>query len=71
MQGRHIIGFPGTGMPAEQVVVVLAKLARPVVMADVVEVGLRQRRVHETEDQEDDPQYAHLASSKPTLDGHW
>jgi hypothetical protein len=40
------------------VVVALADLARLVVVADVVEVGLGQRYVHEPEGQQDDPQHA-------------
>jgi hypothetical protein len=56
MQDRHVVGQARVGMPAEQVVVKGADLARAVVMADVVEVGLGQRSLDEAEDHEDDPQ---------------
>ncbi len=72
VQFRHVLGGPGGGVPAEQVVVVLADLAGGVVVANVVEVGLRQRSVSQAEDQEHDPQAASLASLwlSPTSDGH-
>ena len=43
VEDRHVLGLARVGVPAEQVVVMLADLARRVVVADVVEVRLRQR----------------------------
>ena len=62
--------MPGVGVPAEQVVVMLADLARPVVVADVVKVGLRQRRVHEAEDQDHDPHAATATMPSRPTPGH-
>jgi hypothetical protein len=55
VQERHVLRLARAGVPAEQVVVVLADLAGPVVVTDVVEVGLRQRGVDQAEDQQADP----------------
>ncbi len=58
VQHRNVVGDTRARVPAEQVVVVLAHLARTVVMSNVMKVGLRQRRVRETEDQDHDPDSA-------------
>ena len=70
VQHGHIVGGAGAWVPAEQVVVVLAHLARAVVMADVVKVGLRQRRVHEAEDQDHDPHAATTTMPSRPTPGH-
>jgi len=55
VQDRRI-GIVARGrMPPEQMVVVDADLARRVVMANVVEVGLRQGNVDQARDQQADP----------------
>jgi hypothetical protein len=58
VQNRHILRAAGLGMPAEQVIVMLANFARPVMVADVVVIRLRQGHVHKAEDQQRDPQPA-------------
>ena len=55
MEDGHIFGLARIGMPAEQVVVKLAELARGIVMADVVKVHLRPGGVDRPEDQANDP----------------
>jgi hypothetical protein len=50
------------GVPAEKVIVISADFAGRVVMADVVIVGLRQRHVKETENQNSD---SHVAFAAP------
>jgi hypothetical protein len=52
----HILSLARVGMPAKEVVVILANLPSLVVMADVVEIGLRQGRMEQAEDQKEDPQ---------------
>jgi hypothetical protein len=47
------------GMPLEQVLVVTANFAGRIMMPYIMKVGLRQRRVRQTEDQEGDPQPTH------------
>ena len=56
VEDRDVLGLSGVGMPAEQVVMMLADLAGLVVMPDVVEIGLGPGRVDETKDQQADPQ---------------
>ena len=70
VQDGHVVGPTRGGVPAEQVVVVLAHLARPVMMADVVEVELRQRRMHDAEDQQGDPQATSVALSSRAAGPH-
>ena len=45
VEDRHVFRLARAGVPAEQVVVMLADLARGVVVPDVVEVGLRPGRM--------------------------
>lgn len=70
VQGRHVLGVPRSRMPAEQVVVVVADFAGRIVVANVVEVGLRQRSMDEAEDQENDPQATLSSLLSPTSDRH-
>ena len=65
-----ITGDPRPGVPAEQMVVKLADFARRVVVADVVEVRLRQRGMHHAEGHEDDPQDATRPRESPTSNAH-
>ena len=56
VQHGHIGVAIGPGVPSEQVIVISADLARGVMVADVVIIGLRQRHMHETENQHADSQ---------------
>ena len=71
VQQRHVgIGF-GRRVPPQQVIVVIANLARTVVMANVVIVGLRQRHVNHTQHHDPDEQDARprcLPSAPPDHD---
>ncbi len=51
VQDRDVIGCAGVGMPAEEMVVILADLTWLVVMPDVVEIRLRPGRMDQTENQ--------------------
>jgi len=70
VEHRHVSGQARVWMPAEQVIVVLADLTRLVMVADVVEVELRQRSMHEAEDQENDPRRVAAPSSLETSRTH-
>ena len=58
------------GVPAEKVIVITANFAWRVVMADVVIVGLRQRHVEETENQNSDSQVAFAAPESTPIKRH-
>ena len=65
-----ITGDPRPGVPAEQMIVKLANLARLVVVANVVKIRLRQRGMHHAEGHEDDPQDAARPRESPTSNAH-
>jgi len=50
MQNRHVLGLAGLGMPAEEVVVFRAGLARAVMVSDDVEVNLGQGNAEQSRD---------------------
>ena len=64
MQQRHVGTRVSRGMPAKEMVVMLANLAGTVVVADVVIVSLRQRHVDHAET--DDPNQEG-SQSKPVI----
>lgn len=70
VEHRHVLRNPRAGVPAEQMIVVLANLAGAVVVAQVVIVGLRQRSVHQAEDQQRDPRPPRTVLSYQTSAKH-
>jgi hypothetical protein len=56
VENRDVFCLASVGMPAEEVVVMLADLPGLVMMPDVVEIGLGPGRVDQAEDQQGDPQ---------------
>jgi hypothetical protein len=70
VQHRNILSSESLRMPAQQVVVISAHLARTIVMAYVVEISLRQRSVHQAEDQKANPRPAHLPISGQPPQSH-
>jgi len=81
VQHFHILGLPRLGMPAEQVIVVLAEFTRPIMVANVVEIGLRQRGMNQAENQQKGlqpaerfkprfPQIVRHEAIKPNLESH-
>jgi hypothetical protein len=70
VEDRHVLGLDGVGVPSEEVVVVLADLARRVLVADVVEIGLGPGRMDEAEDQQGDPQGAGTRMAGPSVHRH-
>jgi hypothetical protein len=60
----------GRRVPAQEMVVVQTELAGPVVVADVVKIGLRQRYVDHAEDQEADSQRSCPTPIKPPPQCH-
>lgn len=68
MQNRHIIGQARVRVPAQQMLMERAGLARSIVVANVMVVGLGQWSMAEAEDQEADPERAHTrCGCPPTL----
>ena len=58
VEHSHITGDAGTGMPSQEMVMMIADFANPILMANIVIIRLRQRSVNQAEDQSDDPRQA-------------
>ena len=70
MQHGNVVVAIGRGVPAQKVIVVDADFAGRVMMADVVVVGLGQRYVDDTENQNTDSQGSSASMTTPPRHGH-
>jgi hypothetical protein len=72
VQHGHVVVGVGRGVPPQKVIVVDADLVGRVVVADIMIVGLRQRHMNETENQNSDSQVARPSpQSVPTRPDHF